>query len=323
MFAKQTAMSAAIIALLGGSSVADPGGDGRGYFQLGAGYNTDDGFIVNAAVDQPSLFHSGIELGELATISERYQLFDAKLDVPSLARFDIYSNTRKLPGFERSAAGLSMRHTMQVSEHVSAFIGYRIEDVSIERDAAMRSTGVVPDSAGLVSALTAGFTYRDKRTAFGAWADHADPRLGSDLAFSKVGGFVATNQPIGPFTIHASGSYTRVFDAPLSERLFLDGSTDVCGFAPGAFGPVGGATQKLVGHTSLELALSQSFSLEGFLDYARLSNMDFTSPIGIAHAAGWSAGYGLIWHSPIGPLHLDLAYPGGGPATWFISFGAL
>lgn len=316
-------MSAAIIALLGGSAVADPGGDGRGYFQIGAGYNSDDGFLATAAVDNPSVFGSGIELGEFAQVSARRQLFDLELDVPGLARFDLYNDMHKLPGFERKAAGLSMRHTMQVSEHVTAWIGYRLEDVSIERDAVARSTGVVvPDAAGLVSAVGAGFTYRDKRTSFGAWADHADPRLGSDLAFSRAGGFAATSQSAGPFTVHVAGSYTRVFDAPLSERLFLDGMSDVRGFAPGAFGPAGGATQKLVGHTSLELPVGHGFSLEGFYDYARLSNMDFTSPIGIAHAAGWSAGYGAIWRSPIGPLHVDLAYPGGGPPTWFISFGA-
>jgi outer membrane protein assembly factor BamA len=313
MFAKQTAMSAAIIAALGGSAVADPGGDGRGYFQLGAGYNTDDGFLATAAVDQPSLFGSGIELGEFATISERYQLYDAKLDVPGLARFDLYNNTRKLPGFERDAVGLAMRHTMQVSEHLSAFLGYRLEQVSIERDAIARETGAaLPDSAGLVSALTAGFTYRDKRTAFGAWADHADPRLGSDLAFSKIGGWVATSQPLGPVTAHFAGSYTRVFDAPMSERLFLDGATDVRGFAPGAFGPLGGASEKLVAHSSLELPIAHGFSLEGFVDGARLDR-----------TFGSSMGYGVIWHSPLGPLHVDLAYPGGGPPVWFISIGAL
>jgi outer membrane protein assembly factor BamA len=176
----------------------------------------------------------------------------------------------------------------------------------------LRATEVEPDSAGLVSALTAGFTYRDKRTAFGAWADHADPRLGSDLAFSKVGGWAATSQPVGPFTLHLAGSYTRVFAPPLSERLFLDGATDVRGFAPGAFGPVGGASEKLVMHGSLELPVFHGISVEGFVDGGQLDR-----------TVGSSLGYGVIWHSPIGPLHVDLAYPDGGPPTWFISFGAL
>jgi outer membrane protein assembly factor BamA len=313
MFAKQTITSAAIIVVLGGSAVADPGGDGRGYFQIGAGYNSDDGFIAMAAVDQPSLFRTGIELGEFATLSERRQLFDLKLDVPGLARFDLYSDMHQLPGFERKAAGLSMRHTIQLSDHVTAWIGYRLEQVSIERDAIARSTEVVvPDAAGLVSALTAGFAYHGARTAFGASVDHADRDLGSDLTFSRVAGWAATNQPVGPFALHLAGAYTRVFDAPLSERLFLDGMRDVRGFAPGAFGPVGGATQKLVVHASLELPVGHGLSLEGFADGGVLDR-----------AVGTSMGYGVIWRSPIGPLHVDIAYPDGGAPTWFISFGGL
>ena len=42
MFAKQTLLSASLVVALGGSAVADPGDEGRGYFQLGAGFSTDD-----------------------------------------------------------------------------------------------------------------------------------------------------------------------------------------------------------------------------------------------------------------------------------------
>ena len=146
-------MSAAIIVVLGGAASAD---DGRGYFQIGAGYNSDEGFLATAAVDQPSLFGSGIELGEFAMISERRQRFDLKLDVPGLARFDLYNDMRQLPGFERNAVGLAMRHTIQVSDHVTAWLGYRLEHVGVDRDAIARSTEAGgPDAAGLVSALSA------------------------------------------------------------------------------------------------------------------------------------------------------------------------
>ena len=331
MFVQQTVMSAAIIVVLGGSAVADPGGDGRGYFQIGAGYATDDGFIATAAIDQPSLFHSGIELGESAWLSQRRQRFDLTLDVPGLAGFDLYSERRVLPGFTRKATGLAMRHTMQLSPHVTAWVGYRLEQVDIERDAIERATTLhPPDSAGLVSALSAGIKYSTvdplhrHGSELGLWADYADPRLGSTYEIGRVGGWAATHQPVGPFTLHLGGSFTALASptgVPLSERLFLDGASDVRGYAPGAFGPVGGGTQKLAGHASLELPVGHGLSLEGFVDYARISNMEITSPIGIAHGSGMSAGYGVIWRSPLGPLHVDIAYPECGAPTWFISFG--
>ena len=321
MFAKQTLLSAAIVVGMGGAASAD---DGRGTFQIGAGYHSDEGFIASASVDNPSMFGSGIELGEFATLSARRQLFDVKLDVPGLARFDLYNDTRQLPGFTRKAVGLSMRHTMQVSPHVTAWVGYRLEQVSIDRDSIERSLHGPPDAAGLVSAVTTGLAYHGERTQLGAYVDYADPRLGSEHEIGTIGGWIATHQPVGPFVLHLSGAGTVIAatgGVPMSERLFLDGSYDVRGYGYGAFGPVGGGTQKLVGHASLELPVGHGLSVEGFIDYARISNMEIESPIGTAHASGMSRGFGLIWKSPLGPIHADVAYPLDGPPSFFIAVG--
>jgi outer membrane protein assembly factor BamA len=315
MFAKQTFLSAAIVVGLGGAASAD---DGRGVFQIGAGYHTDEGFIATASMENPDLFHSGIGLGEYASLSARRQLFDLKLTLPDLTRFDLYNDMRQLPGFTRKSVGLAMRHTMHISRHVTAWVGYRLENVSVERDSIARTIGGPPDAAGLVSAVTSGFTYTGEHTQFGAYMDYADPRLGSDHEIGKLGGWFATHQPVGPFTLHLAGSGTAVAatgGVPLSERLFLDGSYDVRGYGYGAFGPAGGGTQKLVGHASLELPLGHRFSAEGFVDYARIS---VEGPIG---ASGLSRGFGLIWKSPLGPVHADIAYPIDGPPQFFMSVG--
>jgi outer membrane protein assembly factor BamA len=116
---------------------------------------------------------------------------------------------------------------------------------------------------------------------------------------------------VGPFRFHLEGSLTTLTsanDIPLSERLFLDGSRDVRGFAPGGIGPIGGSTTAAIGHASLELPTWGGVSLEGFVDHARLDR-----------AIGTSTGFGVLWRSPIGPLHVDLAFPLGGahPALIF------
>jgi outer membrane protein insertion porin family len=321
MFAKQTSLSAAIVVGLGGAASAD---DGRGTFQIGAGYHTDEGFIASASIETPDLLGTGLGVGEYATLSARRQLFDAKLDVPGLARFDLYNDMQQLPGFTRKAVGLSMRHTMQVSPHVTAWVGYRLEQVSIDRDSIERSIHGPPDAAGLVSAVTTGFAYHGEHTQLGAYVDYADPRLGSEHEIGTIGGWIATHQPAGPFVLHLSGAGTVIAatgGVPMSERLFLDGSYDVRGYGYGAFGPVGGGTQKLVGHASLELPVGHGVSVEGFIDYARISNMEIESPIGTAHASGMSRGFGLIWKSPLGPIHADVAYPLDGPPSFFIAVG--
>ena len=337
MFAKQTMLSASLLVALGGVATADPSGEGRGYFQLGAGLSSDEGFIAAAAIDQPDLFHTGTELGLFARVSGRRQLFDARFVDPHVLggtlQLDLYNDRRMLPGFTRQGVGFSARQTYRLSQHVNAWVGYRIENVTVDGVTPLArgsETVYVPAAAGLVSALEAGVSYSSvdlqmrHGSTFGVWAEDADRSLGSTYGFGKIGVWAATHQPIGPFTLHVGGSITALTpDAPLSERLFLDGGSDVRGYAMGDFGPVGGGTLKAVGHASLELPVGHGVSLEGFVDYARISNNDFTSPIGIAHGSGMSAGYGAIWHSPIGPIHADIAYPLDGPPGFFLSLGAL
>lgn len=337
MFAKQTLLSASLVVALGGSAVADPGDEGRGYFQLGAGFSTDEGFIANASIDQPDLFHTGNELGLFAHMSARQQRFDAMFADPHVLggtlQLDLFNDRRELPWFTRQSAGFSAKQIMTISPHVHAWVGYSIEDVTVDGLSPIARGGAteyVPLAAGTVSALHVGIAYSTvdpqlrHGTTFGIYADDADRMLGSTYNFGRVGAWAATHRAAGPFILHAGGSLTALTPgAPLSERLFLDGNSDVRGYTIGAFGPVGGATLKAVGHASLELPVGRGVSLEGFVDYARLSNMDFTSPIGVAHASGMSVGYGLLWRSPIGPIHADIAYPGDGPPAFFISLGAL
>ena len=315
MFAKQTVMSASLIVLLGGVAVADPGGDGHGTgtFQLGAGYSSDEGFLASASIDQPDLVHTGNELGMFAHITERHQRFDALFRDPHVLggtlTIDLYNDVKQMPGFTRQAAGLSMRQSRQLSEHVTGWVGYRIASVHTD-GATLGADAPVPRDAETVSALSVGLAYTTERLQLGAYAEDADALLGSTHGFGRIGAWAFVRQPLGPLVLHAGGDLTAVTpNAPLSEWLMLDGGVDVRGYAPGALGL---ATTKAVGHASLELPLSHAVSLEGFGDAAQLGSM-----------RALSVGYGLIWRSPIGPIHADVAYPIDGPPQFFISLGAL
>ncbi len=306
MFAKQTTLSASLLVLLARLAVADPGGDGRGYFQLGAGYSTDEGFLATAAIDQPDLFHTGNELGLFAHITERHQRFDALFRDPHVLggtlTLDLYNDVKQMPGFTRQAVGFSMRQSEQLTEHVSAWVGWRIANITSDGVTLTRGAPV-PLAPGTMQMISTGIAYTTQRLQLGAYGETGG-------GFQRVGAWGALHQPLGPFVLHAGGDVTAVTpNAPLTEWQMLEGGSDVRGYAPGALGL---ATWKAVGHASLELPISHDVSLEGFGDAAQLGSM---------HAL--SAGYGLIWKSPIGPIHADVAYPVDGPPQFFISLGAL
>jgi outer membrane protein insertion porin family len=330
MFAKQTLVSASLV-LVAGSAHADPDATGRGTFAIGAGYATDEGFLATATIDQPDLFHSGNDLSLSSGISERQQLFvlrfvDAHLLGSDLSlSTELVSHEKKMPGFTRDAAGIHATATAPLGAHLHAFVGYRLEEVTVDKPplgTLARGEVLPPDAAGLISAVRVGLEYStlDAKllprtgTVAGASIDYADPRLGSELDMATLHAWAGTHQPLGPVTLHLEGSATLLSSPsaiPLSERLFLDGSSDVRGFAPGAFGPALGGTFELTGRGSLEVPLTSTFSLEGFVDHALIDT-----------ASGTSTGLGVIWRSPLGPFHVDLACPlPGMKPTLVLGFG--
>jgi outer membrane protein insertion porin family len=338
MFAKQTIQSASLVVALATPVIAladpDPSppapAEATGTFEIGAGYDTDYGFGAVAKIAQPNLFHTGNALSLSSEISERRQRFDLAFVDPHVGGSDLslggdlFNETRMLrPGLWRTATGISTTAKVPLGKHWHAFVGYRIEEVTATSDVSARGVAAPPLSAGLVSALTTGIEYSTldsqflprRGSSFGASLDYADPRLGSSIELARGTAWASTHQPLGPFTLHVGARATALTSPdpiPISERLFLEGSRDVRGYGLGGIGPATGGTFELVGRASLELPIYGGLSLEGFADAAQVSSF-----------RGASAGFGVIWRSPIGPLHLDVAFPlGGGPAAFLFGIGS-
>jgi outer membrane protein assembly factor BamA len=322
MFAKQTSRSASLIVVLAWPVIALADPEPTGTFEIGAGYDTDYGFGAVARVSQSDLFHTGNALTLSSEISERRQRFDLTFVDPQLGLGgDLFRDTRMLrPGLWRDSTGIAVTEKVQLSRHWRASVGYRLEDVTASSDFSARSLQPVAMAPGLLSTVTARLEYSTLDTpieplrgsTFGAQLDYSDPRLGSSLELARGTAWAATNQPLGPLTLHAGLRATAISSdspIPLSERLYLEGSHDVRGYGLGGIGPVDGGTYSLVGHVSLELPVYRGFSVEGFADGADISGY-----------RGASTGFGVIWRSPIGPLHFDVAFPIGGGAP-MLTFG--
>src|SRR5262245_14244513 len=260
MIAKQTSMSAALVVLIAGSTgtaLADPAepcdeptGEAAppgetppcekpaeppptsptarkptGTFQIGAGFNSVDGFVATARVAQDDLFRTGKHLSLDAAISARYQTFGIHFLDPEVfgSRLsfaaDLYNTRRILPNqIERNAVGSALTLSHPLGEHVRGFIGYRFENVTaerlvrpLERDSSITGTGGDPPlSPGWVSAWRAGLVYSTLEPGFlpargsslGAYIERADRRLGSDVDFSRVSAWATHHRPIGPFILH-------------------------------------------------------------------------------------------------------------------------
>ena len=309
MFAKQTIASASFVVVLAGASViahADPERQATGTFEVGAGFSSYEGFIAQSRVEQSSLFGSGHMLALDARISAQRQDFTlqyttAKFGDGLSLSTELFMRQRELPAFTRRGTGGAFALQQQLTPSLRGFIGYRFEQVTEP----VRTR---------ISAATAGLIYETPATTVGVAYEVSDQRLGAAVNFERLNAWVRHAKPVGPLTLRLGGSYTQLTgNVPKSELLFIDGVTDLRGYAPGAIAPLGGTT-KLTGRAELEVPLIRRLGISavGFVDAGGFVD-------GGVGTFGASAGVGIVWRSPIGTLRFDWAVPldGGKPRFLF------
>ena len=306
-----------------------------GRFEIGAGFATDTGFLATARIAQDDLFRTGIQLSLDALISARDQRFGLHVGHPHVLgsdlalSADLYNDLHHYSWYDRERVGGSVTASRPLTEHLRGFVGYRLEQVQVEADPLLASGRAIDPQpgllrGGLLSAVRAGMVYSTldneaapmRGTRLGAWLEVADRRLGSDVELARAHAWGSHHRPLGPFTLHVGGSATAVttsdpLGVPLSERLQLDGWSELRGYRPEALGPVDmygrpiGGTVKLTGRGELELPVipSAGISIAGFVDGAAVYD-----PSGQG-GYGTSVGLGIRWRSPIGLLRFDWAVP--------------
>ena len=341
MTAKQALLSASLAVLLAVPARAEPPvqppGEAMplipkrkptGTFEVGAGYSTDYGFGFMARIAQTRLFGTDKQLSLTARLAARSQDFRMRYEDPSLfdtqlrLRGDLFSTRKLYPGFTREASGADLSLTRTIAPHLDVFVGYRGEFVRVEpNDITLAARGSQPTEplwrGGFLSSVRAGLAYSDvddpsyptRGTSVGSTIEVADQRLGSELGYLRTDSWFTHHRPVGPFTLHLGTRTSTITDVPISERLHFDGSSDIRGFAPGAIGPKDPLTGQPTGGNllwsargELEAPLLGDLHVAGFVDVGGLHDHH------VGQTAA-SAGVGLIWRSPIGPLRFDVAFP--------------
>jgi outer membrane protein insertion porin family len=309
---------------------AEPEGK-TGYFQIGAGFSSDEIFIARAAIVQPNLFKTGQRLALTADISEHRQNFAIAYAVPDVLgsgldlSTELFSRSRVYPAFTRDAKGGSLTLGKRVSRTTRVHVRYHVEHVQMElgeltASAKPTRVGAAPLGEGMFASLGAGIEYTTLDTPFlpqrgtrlALFADRADRRLGSDHELVRVGGALEHARPVGPFTLRLQGraSYVHGLDpmgVPLAHRLFHDGHRDVRGYALEQ-GTLMGDNAEALGRVELELPIwkAAGLSIAGWAD----AGVRFTTDSAFGGSLlQRSVGFSLIWRSPIGPLRFDFAFP--------------
>jgi outer membrane protein insertion porin family len=314
-----------------------------GEMSIGAGFSTSDGPLADFGIQERNFLGKGQKLGFSTTIAGQRTEFDISFTEPFFldrdvsAGFDLFHSTRDLQdesSYDQKRTGGALRMGYPLSERWRQNWKYRYESNEIEnvqsnaslyvrqqegqRDTSAVSQELVYDSRDSKLFPTSGLMY---------WVNAEASGLGGDSKYVSGKTGASYFYPIyDQVVFNALGEVGAIEgygdeDVAINERYYLGGGT-LRGFANSGVGPRDQATGDALGgkyyyrgtlETSFPLGLPEEMGILGhlFSDAGSLWSLDQSGAGAIEDesAVRLSAGIGLSWRSPFGPVRGDLSYP--------------
>lgn len=313
----------------------------------GIGYGSSDGLLLNASVSDTNVFGSGMKgvisvdrsdnelSGQIGLTNPR--LFDSEYSLGGT----LYANDYSWNNYDEKSYGLNVVVGRKLTRNLSVSLGYIIEQSRISGLSDVLKTVGYKDGKSLKSSLIPSITYNSTD-------DYYLPRTGiiasTSLEFAGVGGdekFLKSRTNFNWYQgirewvdydliFRFKSSFGKIWDrgwVPINERLYLGGIRNLRGFESRTVSPKvkvsSGSWYETGGDTSFNSSAELSFPLiervkmRGvlFVDYGvirgRIANV--TAPGIVDYVDGrisrYSAGAGIEWVTPMGPLQLIFAKP--------------
>ncbi len=316
-----------------------------GELSVGAGFSTNDGPLADFRIRERNFLGRGQDVLLAATIAGERTEFDFSFTEPYFlnrdlsAGFDLFHITRDLQdesSFDQERTGGALRMGYPLSENWRQTLRYRYEYNNIE-DVASTASIFIRDQEGerTTSALSQRISYENvDSTLFPTdgligWFETEYAGLGGDAHYvsGKLGStyYYPVYDEIVFSLLGEVGAIQGVGDenVEINERFFL-GGTSLRGFEQAGIGPRDTDTRDALGgnffyRSSAELTfpvfLPKALGVKGhaFSDVGSLWDIDETSSLANAfddeQAVRLSAGLGVSWRSPFGPIRVDFGFP--------------
>lgn len=310
-----------------------------GEITFGAGFSTTDGALADFGIRERNFLGRGQDVRFRVMFAARRQQYDIGFTEPYFlgrdleAGFDLYRTVQDYANnsvFDRKADGLILRTAYNMDEKLKHQIRYGFEKNEISNIDSNASTYIKQQAGEYVTSLVGqSFIYdgRDNRFTPNSglyWRINQDiAGLGGDDRFLRHELQTEYYLPVAKkWTLAFAGAAGNIFglgkDVRINQRFFI-GNKEIRGFANAGIGPrdvntedaLGGNTYYAVsGEVRFPLGLPDDLGVTGaaFVDAGSLFGLDLTGP-GIEDSGSprVSAGVGVAWASPFGPIRLDFA----------------
>jgi outer membrane protein insertion porin family len=302
-----------------------------GMFSVGAGYSANENALFMAQIAQRNLFGRGQTLslnGYFGSQTTNYELSWVEpwlFDMPLWSRIEAWKMDKDYDTYDLDTTGIALAVGYPLFEYVKGYVEYRLStnDVyNIEEDASYyikKQEGAITSSGvtlTLIRDTTDDWLFPSRGSKNSVSVQQTGTIFGGDAAFTKYSADSAWFFPL-PFeyVFHVRGRIGYISpmegkDVPIYERYYLGGISTLRGLRD--IGPTDPETGDLLGGlTMLNFNVEVIFPI---LKTAGLKGVVFFDT-GNAWESGYNlgdmrktAGAGIRWYSPIGPLRLEWGY---------------
>lgn len=312
-----------------------------GEINLGAGFSTTDGVLADFGVKEKNLLGHGQELRTRVTVAARRQQYELGFTEPYFlerelsAGFDVYSINQEFQresSFDSDIKGVTLSAAYSLKEKLVHSLTYTLRSTDITNIPSTAST-FIQQQAGqnISSAVGQSFTYDDRDNKFnpsnGYYFQFSQEvaGLGGDSRYVLNEAHSSYYYPVYPhWTIGLLGAGGHIFgyggeNVRINERFYVGGD-DLRGFRNAGIGPRDISTGDALGGNTyysgtaelkFPIGLPEELGVTGavFTDAGSLWGVDDHGPtVYDSSALRASAGAGLLWSSPFGPIRIDFAH---------------
>jgi len=307
-----------------------------GTLNLGIGYSTYDRVILTGSISQDNFLGTGRKLSLVASLGAFTQEFQFSylepyiFDLNMAAGINLFNYKRIMDTYDYKKQGGSISLIRPLTDDVKGSIRYRLENVDVSNIDAS-ATSYIVQQAG--TKLTSSFTFAlSKNTIDDILNPHvgvnseaslevAGGPFGGDNSFYRAVVFYGQYIPAGfwdsEFFIKGTVGTIRPYGGkkiPVYENFFIGGLNTVRGFKYGEAGPkdtddeVIGGRNALYFNTEWIFPIYKPVGLKGVIFYDAGAGFDDSKGFMLQDYMKASAGFGIRWFSPIGPIRLEIGF---------------